>query len=122
VIHQTVVDLLGGVRSLGELDVARAMRRRGLPEPSRQSLRRRPSGREYLDAEFDEQRLVLEVDGSQHDLPDQRLVDLLRDFAITAEGRTTLRIPLEAWRLDEEAVLDALEAVFASRGWSPVAA
>lgn len=113
---------VGGVRSLGELDVGRAMRRRGLPEPARQVLRRRPSGTQYLDADFPEQGITLEVDGAQHDLPDARLADLLRDLDLAAGRRTVVRLPLVAWRLDEGAVLDGLEALFLSRGWRRPAA
>lgn len=119
---QTVGDLAGGVRSLGELDVAKAMRRRGLPEPSRQVIKRRASGKQYLDAEFDEYDLVMEVDGEQHDLPWMRLNDALRDIDAVTEGNAPIRVPLIAWRVDEERVLDALEALFRSRGWLPRAA
>jgi hypothetical protein len=121
-VSQVVLDLADGSRSLGELDVAGAMRSRGLPEPDRQALRRRPSGTQYLDADFPAYRVSLEVDGSQHDLPHQRLADLLRDLGLATEGRTTVRIPLVAWRLDERAVLDALEELFRSRGWRRPAA
>lgn len=98
------------------------MRRRGLPEPARQVLRRRPSGTQYLDADFPEQGITLEVDGAQHDLPDARLADLLRDLDLAAGRRTVVRLPLVAWRLDEGAVLDGLEALFLSRGWRRPAA
>jgi hypothetical protein len=117
-----VDDVAGGVRSLGELDVARAMRRRGLPEPSRQSIRRRPSGTQYIDAEFDDYDLSMEVDGAQHELPWIELADCIRDLDIATEGKTQIRIPLIAWRLDEERVLDALELLFRSRGWRGLAA
>jgi very-short-patch-repair endonuclease len=116
-VAQVVLDLAEGVRSLGELDVARAMRGRGLPEPARQAVRRRPSGTQYLDADFPEHGITVEVDGIQHDLPDRRLADLVRDVVLATEGRTVVRIPLQAWRLDEDAVLDALEGLFRSRGW-----
>lgn len=115
-------DLVGGVRSLGEMDIARAMRSRGLPEPTRQVLRRRPSGKEYLDADFEEYGISLEVDGEQHDLPWMRLNDLVRDIGRMSEGRTPVRISLLAWRVDQERVLDALEELFRSRGWLPLAA
>ena len=115
-------DLLGGVRSLGELDVARAMRSRGLPEPERQALRHRPSGNEYLDADFPAYEVSLEVDGAQHDEPWARTRDLVRDIRLVAEGRSVVRIPLVAWRLDQSAVLDALEELFRARGWRPRAA
>ena len=121
-VGQVVLDLADGSRSLGELDVARAMRSRGLPEPVRQAVRRRPSGTQYLDADFPSYGVSMEVDGCQHDLPAQRLADLLRDLGLATEGRTTVRIPLIAWRLDEAAVLDGLERLFRSRGWHRPAA
>lgn len=121
-IGQVVLDLADGSHSLGELDVARSLRTRGLPEPVRQAVRRRPSGTQYLDADFPSYGVSLEIDGSQHDLPDQRLADLLRDLGLATEGRTIVRIPLVAWRLDEAAVLDGLERLFRSRGWRRPAA
>lgn len=121
-VAQVVLDLAEGCRSLGELDVGRAMRTRGLPEPARQAMRRRPSGTQYLDADFPDHDVTLEVDGVQHDLPDQRLADLVRDVVLATEGRTVVRIPLVAWRLDEDAVLEALEGLFVSRGWRRPAA
>ena len=110
-------DLGTGAESLGELDLTAALRRRDLPEPVRQAVRRRPSGTQYLDADFPEHGVTIEVDGAGHDLPEQRLRDLLRDLDLGAEGRTVVRLPLVAWRLDQERVLDALERLFASRGW-----
>ena len=121
-IARVVLELADGSRSLGELDVARAMRGRGLPEPARQAVRRRPSGTQYLDADFPDHDISLEVDGVQHDLPDRRLADLVRDLALATEGRTVVRIPLVAWRLDEAQVLDGLEELFRSRGWRRPAA
>lgn len=114
---QLAVDVAAGVHSLGELDVAKDLRRRGLPEPDRQAVRRRPSGTEYLDCEFPDYGLVLEVDGAGHAEPGQRLADLLRDLTETAGGKTVLRLPLEIYHLDREAVLDRVEQVFMARGW-----
>lgn len=119
---RVVSDLGAGCRSLGELDVAAAMRRRGLPEPERQAVRRRASGTQYLDADFPAYGITLEVDGAQHDAPEQRLSDLLRDLQLASDRRTVARLPLVAWRLDESAVLDALEQLFVSRGWCRPAA
>lgn len=118
-LARLLVELGGGAGSLGELDVCSGLRRRGLPEPVRQSVRQRPNGRWYLDLEFLAYNLVVEIDGAGHDLPWQRLADLLRDLTVASEGRTVIRIPLVAWRLDEERVLDALEQLFAARGWQP---
>ena len=114
-------EVSGGVRSLGELDVARAMRERGLPEPDRQVLRRRPSGREYLDVRFEKYRVTLEIDGAQHDELAQKVSDVLRDFAVAADGDVVLRLPLDVFRLAREQVLDRIEAVLRSRGWGAAA-
>ena len=117
-----VADIVDGARSLGELDVGRALARRGLPKPSRQVRRTRPDGSVYLDLAWDDYGLTMEVDGSQHDLPWLRLSDTVRDLETLAEGAAPMRIPLLAWRLDEERVLDAIEAVFRARGWTRAAA
>ena len=66
-LHALVLDLLGGVRSIGELDFARECRRRGLPEPTRQSVRRGRDRRYYLDVEWADHGLVVEIDGIHHD-------------------------------------------------------
>jgi len=121
-LHLVLADLTGGVRSMGELDVARAMRQRGLPEPDRQVLRRRPSGEQYLDARFDRYGVTMEIDGQQHDAVEHRVADVLRDFTLAAEGDLVLRLPLVVWRLAEQEVLDRLEQVLRARGWGPSAA
>lgn len=117
-----VADIADGARSLGELDVARALARRGLPKPSRQAVRQRADGTAYLDLAWDDLRLTMEIDGAQHDLPWMRLADTVRDLETLAGGADVMRIPLLAWRLDEDRVLDAVESVFRSRGWLPRAA
>lgn len=121
VLIRTVSDLAGGSRTLQEIDLAKGLRERGLPGPDRQSIRRRPSGTQYLDADFDDYDLTLELDGEQHLLPTQKLADLFRDLSLVVEGRTVLRIPNSAWWLAREALLDALEEVFRARGWERAA-
>lgn len=117
-----VADIADGARSIGELDVGRALARRGLPRPSRQVKRTRPDGAVYLDLAWDDYGLSMEIDGKQHDLPWMRLADTVRDLESMAEGSPVMRISLLAWRLDENRVLDAVEAVFRSKGWLPGAA
>jgi very-short-patch-repair endonuclease len=117
-----VSDIADGARSIGELDVGRGLARRGLPAPSRQVRRTRADGTVYLDLAWEEYALSMEVDGAQHDLPWMRLSDTVRDLRTLADGVEVMRIPLLAWRLDEERVLDAVEAVFRARGWLPTAA
>jgi hypothetical protein len=117
-----VADIVDGARSVGELDIGRGLARRGLPKPSRQVLRKRADGSVYLDLAWDDYGLSMEIDGVQHDLPWMRLADTVRDLTTLAEGDQVMRIPLIAWRLDEERVLDGVEAVFRSKGWLPHAA
>ena len=115
---ELVPDIGAGVQSVGELDVARDLRSRGLPEPDRQVVRRRASGREYLDCRFTAYGICLEIDGVGHEDPLQQLSDLVRDIRTTAEGDQPIRLPLRTYRLDREQVLDALEELFRARGWS----
>ncbi|MDX6197920.1 MAG: hypothetical protein QOJ79_1071 [Actinomycetota bacterium] len=121
VLREHLADIGGGSESLNELDVLAGIRRRGLPEPSRQPTRRLSGGKVYLDIDWDDWKLVLEIDGGQHDAPEQRAADTLRDLEVTADGSTVLRVPSVVWRLEQEAVLDRLAAIFVSRGWSAVA-
>lgn len=121
-LARLVADLAVGVHSLGELDVAEDFRRRGFPEPARQSVRRRASGTEYLDCELAEYGLVFEIDGAGHESTEQQLSDLLRDISIAADGQTVVRIPLRLYRIDRESVLDRIEALLVARGWVRAAA
>lgn len=119
VLATTLLQIRAGSQSLGELDVVGALRRRGLPVPDQQVVRRGRDGREYLDCVFADYQLVLEIDGLGHREAQQALKDVLRDLSLLAEGRPVMRIALLAWVADQEAVLDALEAVFRARGWAP---
>lgn len=121
-LRSVVAQLAAGVQALSELDVAQDLRRRGLPEPARQVVRKRPSGTQYLDCDLPEYGITLEIDGAGHEEPWQRLADLVRDITLTAEGRAAVRLPIATYVLDREQVLDALEQLFLARGWRPAAA
>ncbi|GAA0982611.1 hypothetical protein ENKNEFLB_01446 [Nocardioides aquaticus] len=101
-LHELVNDLLDGARSLGELDVARELRRRGLPEPDRQVLRRDGRRRYYLDLYWTDLGLVVEVDGIHHTWAENVLGDALRQNALALDGLTVLRVPLLGLRLAPE--------------------
>jgi hypothetical protein len=116
-LGRLAADVIDGAHALGELDLGRGLRRRALPPPVRQAVRVLTAGKVYLDADWPGWGLSLEVDGSQHDRPADRLADTLRDLDVAATGTTVLRIPLLALRIDEEAVLDRIETVFRARGW-----
>ena len=92
-----------------------ALRRRGLPEPSRQVLRRGPQGVVYLDICFDEVNLVVEVDGAGHWQGLAQATDDLRQNEVSIGGRTVLRVSLIGWRLNPEAYIEQIARAYWSR-------
>jgi len=114
-IHLLVHDIADGAHSLGELDVVAACRRRGLPEPTRQEMRRLPNGTAYLDIAWKEARLVVEVDGAGHALGLQVIGDDLRQNQVQLADELVLRVSLIGWRLMPEAYLDQICAAYWSR-------
>lgn len=52
-IEETIADAEGGIHSLPEKEFEQILRRRGLPQPTRQRVVRRHDGRYYLDADWD---------------------------------------------------------------------
>lgn len=117
-----LVDILDGVQAMGELDFARLCRVRGLPEPSRQVVRRGPNGRIYLDAYWDEWGVVVEIEGVQHLEPAAAVPDALRQNRLTVEGDGVLRIPVLGLRLDPDGFMDQVEALLQRRRRRPRAA
>ena len=98
-LHDTVRDLLGGAESLGEIDFARECRRRGLPEPSRQVVRRGRGGRYYLDVSWEEWGVVVEIDGIHHAWAERLVDDALRHNDLALSRSVVLRIPLLGLRV-----------------------
>jgi hypothetical protein len=121
-LHQLVIDLAGGVRSLGELDVVRGCRSRGLPEPDSQALRRTPSGSYYLDFRWSRWAVVVEVDGIQHAWATRVVGDALRHNSIALSGDTVLRLPVLGLRVCPELFFEQIEEALTSAGWSRSAA
>ncbi|MCY4726570.1 DUF559 domain-containing protein [Nocardioides sp. STR2] len=115
-VIDVVTDLLGGVRSLAELDFARECRRRGLPEPTRQVVRRGRDGRYYLDVVWEEWGLVVEVDGIQHALAQEVVADALRHNDVTLAELTVLRLPVLGLRVAADEFFDQIERALAAAG------
>ena len=116
--HAVILDLIGGVRSLGELEVARECRRRGLPEPTRQVVRRTPGGTYYLDLIWEQWGVVVEVDGIHHSWAQQVVGDALRQNAITLTDARVLRLPLLGLRVEPDAFFAQIEAALVAAGWN----
>jgi very-short-patch-repair endonuclease len=120
-MHAVVNDLLGGVRSLGELDVARECRRRGLPEPDRQVIRRGKDGRYYLDVCWDTFGLVVEVDGIHHTWATSVVPDALRQNEVVLGDARVLRLPLLGLRVAADDFFDQVERGLRAGGWQQAA-
>jgi very-short-patch-repair endonuclease len=116
-VQAVVLDLLGGARALGEIDVARECRRRGLPEPSRQVLRRDGPHRYYLDLYWEEWDVALEVDGIHHAWAENVVGDALRQNSVAIRSTTVLRLPLLGLRTRPEEFFRQLEDALVAAGW-----
>lgn len=117
-LHAVVIDLLEGVRSLGELDFARQCRRRGLPPPTRQAVRRGPRGTTYLDATWEPWRVVVEIDGIHHAWAQNIVHDALRQNDVTLQDARVLRLPLLGLRVAADDFFDQIERALTDAGWT----
>jgi very-short-patch-repair endonuclease len=120
-LEAVVLDLLGGAHSMGEIDFACECRRRGLPEPSRQVVRRAGTGNIYLDVRWDHLRVVVEVDGAQHLLVEQHIPDALRQNRVALAGDTVLRLPVLGLRVAPDEFFAQIAAALIAAGWSAAA-
>lgn len=118
-LDRVVKDVCAGAESLGELDFAALCRRRGLPPPTRQVVRRGPRGRIYLDVWWEEYGVNVEIDGAQHGRGLAPVDDALRQNHVTLTGGVCLRIPLLGLRVQPDAFLEQVEAALAAAGYRP---
>lgn len=116
-VSSLLLDLSGGVGSLGELDVLRGCRERGLPEPDLQVLRKAAGGVYYLDFRWSLFRVCLEVDGIQHGWVENAVADALRHNTIALDGDIVLRLPVLGLRLCPDEFFAQVEVALRSRGW-----
>jgi very-short-patch-repair endonuclease len=117
-VNVVLLDLLAGAGSLGELEFARECRRRGLPEPSRQVVRRGPAGRYYLDVYWEQWRVAVEIDGIQHLWAEHVVSDALRHNAVTLGDCRVLRLPLLGLRLAADEFFAQVEQALSAAGWA----
>jgi hypothetical protein len=104
-IRATLADIAGGAQALSELDFCRLTRRFGLPEPTRQALRKDEHGRvRWLDASWERARVVAEVDGLWHMDAVAWWADMRRQNELTVSGYRVLRFPAFAVRDHPEVV------------------
>ncbi|MGW9192331.1 DUF559 domain-containing protein [Micromonospora chersina] len=117
-IRVTATDAAGGAHSLAEIDFLSLVRRAGLPEPSRQAIRRDAKGRRrYLDVWFARWRVHVEIDGGQHLDPRTAWADMQRQNDLWSSGDRVLRFPAWAIRHNPETVVTQLRTALRAAGW-----
>lgn len=96
-ILQTLADIAGGAQALSELDFGRlVIRQFGLPEPDRQVARRDARGkRRWLDAVWEQARVIAEIDGAAHLDALEYWDDMDRDNGFQLKHYQVFRYP--AW-------------------------
>ncbi|WP_156391805.1 MULTISPECIES: DUF559 domain-containing protein [unclassified Nocardioides] len=109
-LHVTIGDLLDGGRALGEIEVARELRRRGLPAPEKQVLRKDRRGRYFLDLYWPGLGVVVEIDGIHHTWAENVVGDALRQNSLALNGDVVLRLPLLGLRLQPGDFYDQIAA------------
>jgi very-short-patch-repair endonuclease len=120
VIVAAVADAACGAESVSEIDLARLCRRAGLPEPSRQAVRRDAMGRRrYRDAYFDEWGVHVEVDGGQHMDVRAWYADMRQHNEIIIAGERLLRFSSWMIRHRPDEVLAQIRAALITAGWRP---
>lgn len=86
-VLESIDDAAGGAHSLPEQQFLRGVRRAGLPEPRRQRVLQRPDGRWYLDNDFADFLVTVEVNGLQHNEQLHRDKDDFRRAVLQIGGR-----------------------------------
>jgi len=116
-ITETIRDVGGGSLSEYEVLFIRMCRKYGLPTPTRQRRRKDAAGRwRYLDVDFDEYQLVVEVDGQQHMEALAWWEDMMRNNEVVVdEQKALLRFAGFALRHQCEFVAAVLRRFFDSR-------
>lgn len=117
VLHDVIRDVCDGAHSLGELDLSRMCRRRGLPGPSRQVLRTGAAGTVHLDVRWERFGVHVEVNGVQHGLGMAPVHDALRQNDQAVDGDRSLVVPVLGPRLYPDAFLDQIERALRFGGW-----
>lgn len=121
-VNEVVLELMGGIQSLGELDVVRGCRERGLPEPDKQVCRRTREGTYYLDFRWSRWKVALEVDGIQHAWAANLVGEALRHNRLAIDGDVVLRLPVIGLRARPEDFFAQIAEALQRAGWNPASA
>lgn len=116
---ETIDDAAGGAHSLPERSWSRLRRTYGLPPPTAQRAIRRRSGTWYLDSDFLDWLVSVEVNGSQHELWVCGERDDHRRNVLGIGGRLVITLSSYGVRHEGEMCAVTVAAALLSRGWEP---
>ncbi|MBC7596177.1 MAG: hypothetical protein H7288_20000 [Kineosporiaceae bacterium] len=119
IIVQSILDAHGGIQSLPERDFNEICRRLRLPKPSRQVPCKGRDGRYYLDVEWKEYAIAVEIHGIPHLRIRDWDGDLERGNEITILDKRLLIFSSYTIRHRQERVGDQVIRMLRSRGWNP---
>ena len=111
-IVESILDAAGGIQSLPERDFDELRRCAGLPAPSHQERLRTPNGRYYLDVEWKQYAIAVEIHGIPHQHIRQWDADVLRGNEVVIAGRRLIIFTSYAIRHEQEVVIDQLSRLF----------
>ncbi len=118
---ETIGDAAAGAHSLPEQQLLRGLRRAGLPEPHRQRRLQRADGTWYLDVDFGEYLVTIEVNGLQHYVQTLKEKDDLRRAILQLGGRMVVDLSSYAVRHELATCVLLTAAALESRGYAPSA-
>lgn len=116
-IVESILDAHGGIQSLPERDFREICRRLQLPPPSHQTPVKGPDGRYYLDAEWPEFNIAVEVHGIPHLRIRNWDGDLDRGNEIVIQDKRLLVFSSYMIRHRQDRVGDQLVRMLTARGW-----
>ena len=116
---ETIADAQGGAHSLPESEFLRGLRAAGLPSPTRQRRLTRANGVWYLDNDFTEWLVAVEINGIQHYTQMLREADDFRRAVLQIGGRIVVDLSSYAVRHQIRSSLLLIAEVLRSHGWRP---
>lgn len=110
-IQEVISDYTCGVTTMGERDFSRLCTTHGIRTPDRQVRRKDSTGKHrYLDAHFDAERVVVEIDGFGHLDPEQWIDDLGRqNDLVLGPDHCVLRVSTWEVKHDPDRFIDQLQ-------------
>ena len=121
-ILETISDAQGGAHSLPEMHFMRGLRRAGLPEPRRQRKLQRADGTWYLDNDFADFLVTVEINGLQHYEQTLREADDFRRAVLQIGGRIVVDLSSYAVRHELPRAMLLIAEALTSHGYRAPAA